>query len=112
MGSVRGPVAVYPCISSDVRFIVLILFVQSDHSIPLAVVPKDQLREGLASFKDEAKIVHPVQKMLESSQKMTRTRLQEQVYGSALPAKASIEKQILSRYVIVFVPELVGVTVY
>lgn len=68
--------------------------------MPFLKAPHDALRDGLTTLKDGVSSSHPV----ESIQKAhgldgERSRLQmlQNVYGSALPARMHIEKQILSR---------------
>ena len=79
----------------------LLLYAQQEASLPFLKAPHDALREGLTTLKDGVSSSHPV----ESIQKThgldgERSRLQmlQNVYGSALPARMHIEKQILSRW--------------
>ncbi|KAI8105659.1 hypothetical protein M9434_000241 [Picochlorum sp. BPE23] len=66
-------------------------------SMPMDGVPRDPLRDGLYAHKDVSRVTHPVENILRESDTSARKSLQEQVYGTALPARAVIEHQILNR---------------
>lgn len=66
--------------------------------MPMDGVPRDPLRDGLYAHKDVSRVTHPVENILRESDTSARKNLQEQVYGTALPARAVIEHQILNRY--------------
>jgi hypothetical protein len=57
------------------------------------------LKDGLSACRDECSVVHPAQGLVTEQQFAARSRLQEQVYGTALVARASIEEQVLGRCV-------------
>lgn len=62
--------------------------------------PHDALRDGLTTLKDGVSSSHPVESIqLSQGPEGERSRAQmlHNVYGSALPARQTIEKQILSR---------------
>lgn len=67
--------------------------------MPMLTRPREPLREGLSTNKDKCYSSHPVEKIMEKSDINARTSLQENVYGSALAARAAIEQQVLNRYV-------------
>ena len=67
--------------------------------MPMRTGPREPLREGLSTHKDKCHSSHPVEKIMEKSDTSARTSLQENVYGSALAARAAIEQQVLNRYV-------------
>lgn len=61
----------------------------------------DILRHGLPAFKNDALPVHSVeviQRTAKTYQAQTKRTLLEKAYGSALPMKMDIERQILSRF--------------
>ncbi|KAH7365523.1 hypothetical protein KP509_18G032600 [Ceratopteris richardii] len=63
--------------------------------------PHDTLREGLASYKQDAVPVHPVQVIqsnFEKHRRQTKRSLIERAYGSAVPLRMDIDRQILSRF--------------
>lgn len=66
--------------------------------MPMDGVPRDPLRDGFYAHKDASRVTHPVENILRESDTSARKSLQEQVYGTALPARAVIEHQILNRY--------------
>lgn len=70
----------------------------ASNSMPIVAGPHEPLREGLATHKDHCHISHPVEKIMENSSSNARAGLQENVYGSALAARAAIEQQVLNRY--------------
>ena len=67
--------------------------------MPMMAGPREPLREGLATHKDQCHSSHPVEKIMDTSDSNTRASLQENVYGSALAARSAIEQQVLNRYV-------------
>ena len=66
----------------------------------MAAHPREPLKDGLVSFMDECRSTHAIEKVTQNSDSATRANLQENVYGSALPARAAIEQQLLNRYVV------------
>lgn len=73
---------------------------QDTDSLPLLTAPHDALREGLVTLKDAATSAHPVeaiQKARSKSEEQSQLEMLEKVYGSALPARMQIERQILNR---------------
>eukprot|EP00890_Picochlorum_soloecismus_P005008 jgi/Picsp_1/5508/NSC_02867-R1_protein len=67
------------------------------NNISFSTVSKDPLKEGLSAHRDECSVGHPAQSIVPEQHFTARSRLQEQVYGTALVARASIEKQVLGR---------------
>jgi hypothetical protein len=62
--------------------------------------PHDVLRQGLATLKDGAAATHPVetiQKQAAPSAEAARLEMLRNLYGTALPARLQIERQILDR---------------
>lgn len=78
--------------------IALYILQSGSHSMPMAAEPREPLYEGLTTHKDEHRSSHPVEKIMESSEYSAKNSLQENVYGSALAARAAIEHQVLNRY--------------
>ncbi|KAI5082938.1 hypothetical protein GOP47_0002681 [Adiantum capillus-veneris] len=63
--------------------------------------PHETLRHGLTSFKQEAVPAHPVEIVQSNSEKhhrQTQRSLLERAYGSAVPLRMDIDRQILSRF--------------
>lgn len=71
----------------------------------MAAHPREPLKDGLVSFMDECRSGHAIEKVTQNSDSATRANLQEKVYGSALPARAAIEQQLLNRYVCMYSPQ-------
>lgn len=75
---------------------------QDATSLPLLRHPHDSLREGLVTLKDGAKSGHPVEQVqlgLQSTGEESKMEMLRNVYGSGLPARMQIERQILERQV-------------
>lgn len=73
---------------------------QEESRLPFLQKPRDSLREGLYTLKDEATTAHPVEKIQDahgSSGDPTRFEMLAKVYGTALPARMEIERQILNK---------------
>lgn len=73
---------------------------QEATSLPFQVQPHDALRQGLVTLKDGAAAVHPVetiQKMAGPAAEAARYDMLRNLYGTALPARMQIERQILDR---------------
>ena len=73
---------------------------QNSNSLPFLTTPHDAVREGLVTLKDGATISHPVeavQRAKGGAGEASRFQMLQNVYGSALPARMQIEKQILER---------------
>ena len=73
---------------------------QEGGSLPFLTQPHDALREGLVTLKDGAAPSHPVeliQKAGPAAAEAERLQMLQNVYGSALPARIQIERQILDR---------------
>lgn len=73
---------------------------QEATSLPFLTAPHDALRDGLTTLKDGVSSSHPVesiQRAQGAEGEGSRTQMLQNVYGSALPARMQIEKQILSR---------------
>mmetsp|Transcript_5198 Transcript_5198/g.14915 ORF Transcript_5198/g.14915 Transcript_5198/m.14915 type:complete len:139 (+) Transcript_5198:235-651(+) len=69
-------------------------------SLPVQQVPHDSLRQGLPALKDDAEVSHPVEAIqgnLGKQAEASRHAMLANLYGSALPARMQIEKQILGR---------------
>ncbi len=69
-------------------------------SLPFLAAPHDALRQGLVTLKDGAAVSHPVeqiQQLAGPAGEQSRAEMLRNVYGSALPARMQIEKQILDR---------------
>lgn len=69
-------------------------------SLPLLTAPHDALRQGLVTLKDGAAASHPVeqiQKLSGPAGEKARLEMLSNVYGTALPARMQIERQILDR---------------
>ncbi|KAL4427990.1 hypothetical protein ABPG75_002079 [Micractinium tetrahymenae] len=69
-------------------------------SLPFQVQPHDALRQGLVTLKDGAAAAHPVetiQKMAGPAAEAARYDMLRNLYGTALPARMQIERQILDR---------------
>lgn len=78
---------------------------QDSTSLPLLTAPHDALRNGLVTLKDGAKSGHPVEQVqagLRSTVEESRLALLRNVYGSGLPARIQIERQILARCEVVY----------
>lgn len=72
---------------------------QTSSSLPFLTSPPDPLREGLVTLKDGSRASHPVE-VIQTSQKAgeaARLEMLQNVYGSGLPARMQIEKQLLDR---------------
>eukprot|EP00210_Caulerpa_lentillifera_P007607 g7265.t1 len=83
----------------------------SDRNLPFPQIPHDTLRCGLATLKDNIAPKHPVQVIQEQVPTIhlsilypvfqdtfkKKCRLLRDLYGSALPARMQIERQILQR---------------
>ncbi|PRW05823.1 Proteasome maturation isoform B [Chlorella sorokiniana] len=70
-------------------------------SLPFLAAPHDALRQGLVTLKDGAAVSHPVeqiQQMAGPAGEQSRLEMLRNVYGTALPARMQIEKQILDRH--------------
>lgn len=64
--------------------------------------PHDALRQGLVTLKDGAAAAHPVetiQTMAGPAAEAARYDMLRNLYGTALPARMQIERQILDRQV-------------
>lgn len=75
---------------------------QDATSLPVLRTPHDALREGLVTLKDGAKSGHPVEQVqlaVQSTVEESRMDMLRNVYGSGLPARMQIERQILARCV-------------
>ena len=73
---------------------------QQQDSLPFMAAPHDALRQGLVTLKDGAAVSHPVeqiQRLAGPAGEQSRLEMLRNVYGSALPARMQIEKQILDR---------------
>ncbi len=73
---------------------------QEATSLPFQVQPHDALRQGLVTLKDGAAAAHPVetiQKMAGPAAEAARYDMLRNLYGTALPARMQIERQILDR---------------
>lgn len=73
---------------------------QDTTSLPFQVLPHDALREGLVTLKDDARHAHPVEQIqegLRTTVETDRMATLSNLYGSGLPARMQIERQILSR---------------
>lgn len=73
---------------------------QDTTSLPFQALPHDALREGLVTLKDDARHVHPVDQIqtgLRTTVEDDRMATLSNLYGSGLPARMQIERQILSR---------------
>ncbi|KAF5841054.1 proteasome maturation factor UMP1 [Dunaliella salina] len=71
------------------------------NSLPYQVVSHDTLRQGLPSLKGDAMLKHPVELIQQESKKqasVSQTQMLTNLYGSAVPAKMSIESQILGSF--------------
>ncbi|KAK9909280.1 hypothetical protein WJX75_010019 [Coccomyxa subellipsoidea] len=69
-------------------------------ALPHMIQPHDTLRLGLSSLKDQASNVHPVeaiQKSYPKNQEDLKLGMLRNLYGSALPARMQLDKQILSK---------------
>ncbi|GAX76396.1 hypothetical protein CEUSTIGMA_g3841.t1 [Chlamydomonas eustigma] len=70
-------------------------------SLPFKTQAHDAMRMGLASLKEDALLVHPVEKIQEE-RKLLASEDQlgalRHLYGIAVPAKLQIETQILSQF--------------
>lgn len=69
-------------------------------ALPLQATAHDTLRQGLPCFKSESCFSHPVQVLqaeYEVADRATGKTFLANLYGSAVPAKLEIERQILSR---------------
>ncbi|KAK9803565.1 hypothetical protein WJX72_000608 [[Myrmecia] bisecta] len=69
-------------------------------ALPMLSTPHDTFRQGLSTLKDETTVAHPVQSIQQNAareQEQLRMQMMRNVYGSALPARLTIEKQILGR---------------
>ena len=69
-------------------------------SLPFLATPHDALRQGLVTLKDGAAASHPVeqiQRLAGPAGEQARLEMLRNVYGTALPARMQIEKQILDR---------------
>lgn len=69
-------------------------------SLPFLAEPHDALRQGLVTLKDGASASHPVeqiQRLAGPAGEQSRLEMLRNVYGTALPARMQIEKQILDR---------------
>ena len=76
-----------------------LLVAQENTSLPFLTNPPDTLRDGLVTLKDGARAAHPVE-VIQNSQKAgeaARMEMLQNVYGSALPARMQIERQLLER---------------
>lgn len=79
------------------------LFVQSNPSIPFLTEPRDPMRQGLTTLRDQAyDKAHPLAVSSEADSahgnSNCKTEMLQGVYGSALPARMSIERQILGKF--------------
>ena len=73
---------------------------EAGDALPLLKEPHDALRQGLFTLKDGAAATHPVeaiQKLAGPAGDKARLELLSNVYGTALPARMQIERQILDR---------------
>lgn len=72
---------------------------QDSPSLPFLAKPRDPLRDGIVTLKDEAKTAHPVEIIQDGreSSDIARLEMLKNVYGTALPARMQIEKQILNK---------------
>ena len=69
--------------------------------LPFQSAPHDALRNGLASLKEDAAVKHPVQAIQEqhsSRASASQAQMLRDLYGVAVPARHSIETQILDRF--------------
>ncbi|BDA41886.1 probable proteasome maturation protein [Coccomyxa sp. Obi] len=73
---------------------------EEQKALPHMVHPHDTLRLGLGSLKDQASVVHPVeaiQKSYPKNQVELKLGMLRNLYGSALPARMQLDRQILSK---------------
>lgn len=71
-----------------------------NNALPMRSEPHDDLRYGLSTLKEEAAVSHPVEALERTRPKEawdSREKMLRSVYGSALPARLQIERQILGR---------------
>jgi proteasome maturation protein len=74
------------------------LHFSQDPSLPLLSKPHDPLRGGLITLKDAAAAGHPVETIQKSlAANDPQTVMLQKVYGSALPARMHLERQLLNR---------------
>lgn len=69
-------------------------------SLPMLSVPHDAFRHGLGTLKDDignTHVVEAIQRNHPRQQEQIRLEMLRNVYGSALPARMALEKQILGR---------------
>ncbi|KAI3428826.1 hypothetical protein D9Q98_007643 [Chlorella vulgaris] len=69
-------------------------------SLPLLTAPHDALRNGLVTLKDGAAAGHPVEQIQNMGQvtgEKARLEMLRNVYGSGLPARMQLDRQILDR---------------
>ncbi|DBB14063.1 hypothetical protein WJX82_008902 [Trebouxia sp. C0006] len=69
-------------------------------SLPMLSVPHDSFRHGLGTLKDDignTHVVEAIQRNHPRQQEQIRLEMMRNVYGSALPARMALEKQILGR---------------
>lgn len=75
--------------------------VMMQDALPFKQEPHDAMRLGLASLKEDALSVHPVE-AIQTEYKSTATdkqfNMMRQLYGASVPAKYQIETQILSKF--------------
>lgn len=65
--------------------------------------PADALRHGVSMLKDGIVKKHPVEELQRTGHAVERTNklhMMKNIYGSGLPARMQIERQILERYVV------------
>lgn len=75
---------------------------QEATSLPFQTGPHDALRQGLVTLKDGAAATHPVetiQRQAAPTAEAARLEMLQSLYGTALPARMQIERQILNRWV-------------
>lgn len=73
---------------------------QDSASLPFLTQPHDAIRQGLVTLKDGASKKHPVEELQSSvpgTEERSKMQMLKNVYGSGLPARMQIEKQILQR---------------
>lgn len=69
-------------------------------SLPRLTTPHDSFRHGLGTLKDDigsTHVVEAIQKNHPKQQEQTRLEMMRSVYGTALPARMALDRQILSR---------------
>jgi len=70
-------------------------------AVPVTLLPRDELREGLGNLRADNTLSHPVERIQQHYTKQSRANdkhMMARIYGSHLPIRLHMEEKILTRF--------------